>query len=278
MKCLVTGCAGFIGSHLADFLIERGHQVMGMDNLASGDYKRVNTQVAFLQTDIRKPDISPMLSGIDWVFHCAALVSNPWCLANPGLTHDTNVSGTLNLLFACQEQKVKKFIYSSTAAVYEPKTPYAISKKSAEMYVGMFNEFYGVPTISLRYSNVYGSLRNIYGSELSCIASFYKSFHDKELVTIDGDGKQTRDFIHVVDVCKANLLAAESDKHGEYDICTGKQTSINDVAKYFNCPIIHTSSRRLGDVDKIEQNPNPAYADLVFRYETELSDGIKAYL
>ncbi len=148
----------------------------------------------------------------------------------------------------------------------------------AEEYVRIFHDLYGMDTIALRYANCYGSLRQSEkGPAINCIASLRKSKRDTGRIWITGDGEQTRDFIHVEDVCRANLLASQSHQNGFLDICTGKQTSINTIAHYFDCPIDYLEERQ-GDVKHLVQNPDKAWEAIGFTYSKELADHIGVYL
>lgn len=277
MRALVTGGAGFIGSHMVDYLIEKGHDVVVIDSLITGDKKNINPRAKFIEGDIRN-NITLPKDHIDWVFNFAAIARTQWTIEDPKLAHEINATGTLNMLIAARDAKVKKFIHSSSCIVYVPTTPYYVSKKAAEEYVSIFPSLYGLSTISLRYSNVYGSLRQSEkGPHINFIASFRKSLRDNGYIWITGDGKQTRDLIHVDDVVRANYLAATSEKEGTFDICTGIQTSILDIAKRFKGPIEYLDERK-GDVMELVQDPTNAEKVLGFKAEKKLWDNIGVYL
>jgi len=277
MKCFVTGAAGFIGSHLVDELIKQGHIVYGIDNFLTGDKANVNEKCHFYERDIREVTAEE-LQDIDAIFHLAAVARTQWCIDDPLLAHEINATGTLNMLLKAREAGVKRFIYSSSCIVYVPTTPYYISKMMAEEYVRIFHDLYGMSTLSLRYSNVYGSLRQSEkGPAINCIASLRKTKKETGKVWLTGDGSQTRDFIHVEDIVRANILAANSQVTGFLDICTGKQTSMKTIADYFNCSIEFVEARQ-GDVKHLVQNPDPAWEKLGFTYLKELRDHIQVYL
>lgn len=277
-RAFITGVAGFIGSHMADRLIDEGWEVRGIDNLLTGDISNVNFKVDFHRADIRDESLSKMMCGYDYVFHFAAIARTQWTIDDPKLANDININGTLNTLMSAKAEGIKKFVHSSSCIVYVETTPYWVTKMAAENYVKVFNDLYYLPTIALRYSNVYGSLRQSEkGPAINAIASLRKSKRENGYIWITGNGEQTRDFIHVDDITRANLIAALSDKTGEYDICTGKQTSMNTIARYFNCPIIYEDERQ-GDVMQLIQDPNRAKVELGFEYEKELVDNIKIYL
>lgn len=284
MKCLVTGAAGFIGSHLVDYLIEQGHEVVGIDNFMTGDKKNVNPKSKFYQANIthgthmvdlfcrEKPDV---------VFHEAANARTFLSVENPWINNEVNITGTLSVLMAARAASVKKVVFASSCIVNAPNTPYYVSKLAGEEYMKVFNKLYDLPTISLRYSNVYGSLRQSEkGSSINALASLHKSKRDTGRIWITGDGTQMRDWTHVSDICRANLLAAESDKTGVYDICTGIETSMNEIAQYFDCPIDYVPAEK-GDAKHLSntQDPEPAARDLGYRYSIPLTkDSLEPYL
>lgn len=281
-RALITGVAGFIGSHLADHLIEQGWQIFGLDNFLTGDKKNINPKVKFKRIDIRKRQgLAAFIKNVkpDYIFHLAAIARTPWTIDDPLLCHETNINGTLNVLLAGREVMAKKVIFASSNIVYAEYTPYLVSKITGELYMRAFDKVYGLPTISLRFSNAYGSLRQSEkGPAINCIASLRQSKRENGYVWITGDGEQSRDFTHVLDIAEACLLAAESKVRGqEIDICTGKNTTMNTIAKYFNCKIKYVAER-VGDIKHIVQNPKPAKVLLNFRAKRKLQDHIKVYL
>lgn len=283
MKVLCIGAAGFIGSHLCDYLLEKGHDVVGIDNFLTGDISNVNPKVDFMEADIR--DLN-MMNAIfkhkkpDWVFHEAAQCRTQVSVDDPLLNNEINITGTLNVLLAARDAGVKKVIQASSCIVYSPNTPYYVSKLALEEYGKVFTKLYNLPVISLRYSNVYGSIRQSEkGSHINAIASLRKSKRDTGRIWLTGTGNQVRDWSSVYDVARANLLAAESEATGVYDVCTGKETSMYDIAQYFNCPIDFIESRA-GDQFRLgNQNPKPAFKDFGYKYSIELNEeSIKPYL
>ena len=276
MKCVVTGCAGFIGSHLTEYLAAKGHQVSGIDVLWPGrsDPARISRDASWRQVDIRDLSVAACLLGADWVFHTAAVSTTPWAVQDPVLTNDINVSGTLNLLEACRQAGVRRFIYSSSNVIYAPFTAYWASKQAAENYAQVYTTLYGLPAVSLRYSNTFGSLRQ---NEENCIMSMRASARRNGYIWLTGDGGQSRDFTNVRDVCRANLLAAEASYTGPADICTGRNITMNEVASYFGCRVEYRPERE-GDVRHIVQDPGPARQLLGFEAQIPFSEGIKAYL
>jgi UDP-glucose 4-epimerase len=227
MKYLVTGGAGFIGSHIVDALVAAGHQVVVLDNFSSG--KRENLKDAptqLVEGDIRDPETClKAAEGCDGVFHEAALVSVPDSVNRPRDNHDINITGTLNVLEAARAQRVKRVVFASSAAIYgdnpelpkrenmlpEPKSPYALAKLTGEYYLKVYAECFGLETVALRYFNVFGP-RQDPSSMYSGVISIFSERIKKGLpITIYGDGQQTRDFVNVADVVQANLLAMHVD-------------------------------------------------------------------
>ncbi|NJE76851.1 SDR family oxidoreductase [Thermococcus sp. ES12] len=241
---VVTGGAGFIGSHIA-WELSRENEVIVIDNLYTGRRENVPPAVKFVQADIRDYSaIAELISHADYVFHEAAQVSVIESVRDPIFTEEVNVIGTLNILKALLEGH-GKLIFASSAAIYgdnpnlplkeserpRPLSPYGVTKATAEEYLRVFNELYGVPTVALRYFNVFGP-RQSANQYAGVISIFINRALKNEPLVIFGDGKQTRDFIYVKDVVKANILAAESRKsNGKvFNVATGRQTTILELA------------------------------------------------
>lgn len=242
-KVLVTGGAGFIGSWVADTLIDNGFDVIVIDNLSSGFMKNINPKIKFYNADIRDNKISEIFEKEkpDFVFHLAAKINLRESVENPVESADVNIIGTLNLLMNCVRYNVKKFIFSSTGgAMYDencklpasenekenPISPYGISKFAIEKYLEFFKKVYGIDYVSLRYSNVYGPRQNSKG-EAGVIAIFIDNLLSGKQPVINGSGEQTRDYVYVKDVAKANLLAMELS--GIFNVGTGKETDVNEI-------------------------------------------------
>lgn len=233
MKVIVTGGAGFIGSHLVDALIEKGFEVIVIDNLSTGKKENINSKADFFREDIRDLEkIKPIFQGADYVFHLAARPRVPFSIEFPHEAHTNNALGTLHVLMAARDAGVKKMVFSSSSSVYGyqdklpfheematlPRSPYAFQKFIGEQYCRLFYELYGLPTVSLRYFNVYGPRISFEGSYVLAMGKFLQQRLNNEPLTIEGDGEQTRDFTHVKDVIRANILAAESDKVGKGEV------------------------------------------------------------
>ena len=251
-EVLVTGGAGFIGSHLVDRLLDEGFRVRVVDNLSTGEKKNLaqhhgKKSFQFIEGDIRNFDlVKKIVKGIDAVFHEAALVSVTRSVENPLLSNEINVTGTLNLLKACVDAQVKRFVYASSCSVYGdtetlpnhenlapiPLSPYAVSKVAAENYVKVFHDVYGLETVSLRYFNVYGS-RQKYGPYSGVISTVINRLLENKHLIIYGDGRQSRDFVNVKDVVEANMLALSKKKAvGEvFNISKGEVITINKLAE-----------------------------------------------
>jgi UDP-glucose 4-epimerase len=250
IRAVVTGGAGFIGSHIAEELLERGHQVCVIDDLSSGKLSNVihllPKNLQFIRGSITDLNLlNKTFSGIDYVFHQAAIASVPSSIDNPLAAHDANLTGTLNVLLAARDNKVKKVICASSCAVYGneptipkredmltyPQSPYAITKLAAEHYCEVFHQVYGLPTVCLRYFNVYGPRQSPNSQYAAVIPNFIQRIFSKQPPVIFGDGEQTRDFIYVRDVVTANLLAAQSNVIGTFNIGLGKRISLNQLAR-----------------------------------------------
>jgi len=251
-EILVTGGAGFIGSHIVDRLLDEGFKVRVLDNLSTGEKKNLaqhqnNKSFQFIEGDIRNFDlVKNTVKGVDAVFHEAALVSSTRSVENPLLSNEINVTGTVNLLKACVDAHVKRFVYASSCAVYgdtetlpnhenlapKPLSPYAADKLAAEKYAKVFHNVFGLETVSLRYFNVYGP-RQKYGPYSGVISIFINRLLENKPPIICGDGEQTRDFINVKDVVESNMLALSKRKAvGEvFNISTGEATTINKLTE-----------------------------------------------
>ncbi len=243
MKILVTGGAGFIGSHVCDLLIGNGHTVSVIDNLSTGKKENLPADTSLYETSIADNDLISVLQEVrpDAVVHHAAQISVGASVKDPFYDMDINIRGTLNLLQACVSCSVKKFVFASTGgAIYgehdyfpadelhplRPLSPYGISKLAGEKYVYFYHKTYGIDYTVLRYSNVYGPRQDPFG-EAGVVAIFSQKMLAGEQPVINGTGEQTRDFVFVKDVARANICAVEQNKPGEFNISTGTETTVN---------------------------------------------------
>ena len=254
MKFLVTGGAGFIGSHIVDALVKNGDKVCVLDDLSSGrreNLEGVADKIKFIEGDIRdKVIVTKAMHGIDHVLHQAALRSVPKSLGNPKLYNDVNINGTLNILETAKEAKVKRIVFASSSSVYGetdrfpqredfyPRliSPYALTKLAGEYYCRIFSEIYGLETASLRYFNVFGPRQSLENQYAVVIPKFITCMLKDENPPIHGDGKQTRDFTYVENVVQANIKAATAPdiKCEVFNIACGKNYSVFDIVKYVN--------------------------------------------
>ena len=248
MRILVTGGAGFIGSHLVDRLIKENHKVIVIDNLTTGKEENINPQAEFYNLDIYDFEkIKPLFEKIDFVFHLAAIPQILVSIKDPVETSKVNILGTINVFKAAIEAEVKRVIFASSSSVYgnqeklplkenmrpNPVNPYALQKLVGEQFAKLFTKLYGIPIISLRYFNVYGPRININSDYSSVIGKFLKQKAEGKPLTIFGNGEQTRDFCYIDDVVDATIKAMESKKlkGGEViNIGSGKSYSINYLA------------------------------------------------
>ena len=261
MRALVTGGAGFIGSNLVDELIRRGDEVVIIDNLSTGKKEYINPQAEFHQVDIRDLEkIKPLFKGVDYVFHLAAFPRVQPSIEDPITANDINLNGTLNVLAAAREAKVKKVVYSASSSVYgdqktmplredmpaHPLSPYGLQKYVGELYCRLFSEIYGLPTVSLRYFNVYGPRQALEGAYCLVMGIFVRQRLAGKPMTITNDGEQRRDFTFVGDVVRANILAAESEKVGQGEVINigrGRNYSVNELARMIGGPTVFIGPR-----------------------------------
>lgn len=276
MKCLVTGGAGFIGSNLVDELVGLGHQVLIIDNLSLGKKKNLNPKAKFYKKDIRDyKSIKPLFRGVDCVFHLAAQPRIQPSIIDPATSFDNNVLGTFNVLLACKENKVPKIVYSASSSAYgdqkslplkeemraNTKNPYALFKYMGEEMCHLFCQLYGLPTVCLRYFNVYGERQLVEGAYSTVIGIFLKQKKEGKPLTIVGDGNQRRDFTYVKDVVRANIMAMKSRKAIGHliNIGSGQNYSVNEVAHMidknhkFIPPRLGESRVTLADISKAKK-------------------------
>ena len=262
-KVVVTGGAGFIGSHLVDKLIEQGKEVHIFDDMSMGSEDNINPKAHFHKIDISTMGprtLAKFMKGIDTVFHVASKTRVQPSIKNPSLYHRVNVTGTVNMLVASVKAGVKRFIYSASSSAYgesdimplvetmstNPMSPYGLSKLMGEEYCKLFTTQYGLETVSLRYFNVYGERQNIDGGYCLVMGIFAKQKKNNEPLTIVGDGEQRRDFTFVGDVVNANIAAATSNKVGAGEVINvgnGDNRSVNQIADLIGGSKMYVPSR-----------------------------------
>ncbi len=258
---LVTGGAGFIGSNLSDALIESGNEVHVLDNFSTGKRENINPKAKFIEADFTDlENIKPHFRDIDGVFHVGALPRIPFSIEHPIESTQANLMGTLNVLTAARDAKVKRVVYSASSSAYgdqpqlplkpempaNPLNPYALQKFVGEKFCEQFFKFYGLETVSLRYFNVYGPRMATEGSYVTVISIFRRQKDAGEKMTIAGDGEQSRDFTHVSDVVRANILAMESPLvgHGEVlNVGAGEAHTVKEIAEILGGPTENIPAR-----------------------------------
>ena len=273
MKSLVTGGAGFIGSTLVEKLLEQDEMVVVVDNESANTHEETywNDDAINIKMDVNDPALKNAVTGIDRIFHLAADISIPYSIENPVATYANNVHGLLNVLEVARKSDIKNVVFSSTAAIYgltdkvcvetdtpDPLNPYSVSKLAGEHLMKMYNDLYDIKTASLRYFNVYGPRQSNTGQYAPVVGIFQKQKEQHSALTIVGDGKQTRDFIHVSDVAAANILVSESDATGVYNVGTGIEYSVNQIADMISDvqrnipPRVGEARRSLADSSKLQ--------------------------
>jgi UDP-glucose 4-epimerase len=297
MKCLVTGGAGFIGSNLVEKLVQLGHDVTVLDNLATGRLQNLNkliSKIAFYKVDITNKNklLDNYFYKVDWVFHLAGLADIVPSIENPEKYFNSNVVGTLNVLEKARKANIKKFIYAASASCYgipdqyptkeeskiQLEYPYALTKNLGELIVLHWAKVYKMPNISLRFFNVYGPKSRTTGAYGAVFGVFLAQKLAKKPLTVVGDGKQTRDFIHVYDLVDAIILIAKKAKRNQiFNIASGKETSVNKIAKIIGGKIINIPkrpgepNRSLGNIERLKKQ-------LKWKPKISINKGVKMML
>ena len=296
MRVLVTGGAGFIGSHVVEGLLQAGHEAIVLDNLSHGKRDNLPEGTPLYEVDVRDGEgVAAVLAKTrpQAILHLAAQVSVSYSVAYPAEDGEVNIIGTLNLLEGAQRYKVEKFIFSSSVAVYGnpqyqpcdeyhptvPLSPYGMSKWAAESYIRLFHRLYGLRYTILRYGNVYGPRQDAEG-EAGVIAIFVSRMLAGEPTVIDGDGLQTRDFVYVGDVARANLLALHAGDGETFNLGTGRATSIvalwqtlRRLTGYSDEPV--HGLPRTGDIRHMVIDAEKARTKLGWTAETPLEEGLQ---
>lgn len=301
MKALVTGGAGFIGSHIVEALVAAGHTVRVLDNFSTGKWENlaaVRDDVEVIEGDIRDPaTCHRAVAGMDRVWHEAAVCSVPLSVEDPLTTHEVNISGTLHLLLAARDAGVGRLVFASSSAVYgadpilpasedqplAPVSPYAISKLAGEFYVRQFAELYGFETVALRYFNIYGPRQEPNSQYASVVPAFFAALMEHRRPTIYGDGGASREFTFVQDCVQANLLAGLSDNPavvGQYfNIAVGAPITVNElfaaIKQTLGSPLEpNYGPERAGDVRFSSADTRKATELLGFQPRVPLQEGI----
>ena len=298
MKILVTGGAGFIGSHVVDAYIAAGHEVAVFDNLATGREENVSSAARFHRGDVvDKAAVAKAIADFrpEVVSHHAAQAEVPKSVADPGHDALVNVVGGLNVLRACVDSGVRKVIFSSTGgALYgepdivpcdedhpiRPLSPYGTSKYAFEQYLGTFDRTFDLRYTALRYANIYGARQDFFAEEGRVVAIFASRMIEGKPVTIDGDGNQSRDMLHVGDVASANLAALERGDGGVYHVSTGTPVTINDLFRKLALLTEYKLEPRFGparkgDVYRIALDNQRAADELGWRPQITLEEGLQ---
>ncbi len=303
-RILVTGGAGFIGSHTVDLLLSEGKEVVVLDNLSSGKLENLNLQhsnLEFIEGDVLEYlYLADLVAGCDAVLHLAALVSVPQSIENPIYSFQVNTQGSLHALQAAYKARHPvRLVYASSASVYgevgappcrddKPLSrivlsPYALQKTHAEDYADLYGRIFGVKSLGLRYFNVYGPRQDPSSSYSGVISRFLDAYRNDSELTIFGDGEQSRDFIHVADVAKANLLALQSSYVGALNIATGQPQTLLQMIKFIeeasNKPAkLRFEPARVGDIKTSFAAAQLAEQHLGFKSTISAREGMKLML
>ena len=300
MKCLVTGGAGFIGSHIAEALAKRGDSVRIFDDLSTGskeNFAAFSRQIEFMEGDLRQSrDLARAVQNIDVVFHQAALRSVPRSVDDPGSANDINITGTLHLLMASRAAHVKRLVYASSSSAYgdtvkfpqtesmrtAPISPYAVSKLAAENYCAVFAKTFGLETVALRYFNVFGPRQHPESQYAAVIPKFMESARRRTPLEVHWDGKQSRDFTYIDNVVQANLPGGhrQGSVRGLFQHRIGKNISllqvIKELEKIVGYPLKrHHTPSRAGDVRKTWADIRKAKKRLHYKPSVQFSDGLR---
>lgn len=299
-KYLVTGGAGFIGSHITEELVNRGEEVRVLDNFLTGKKENLTPFLAdidLIEGDIRDySQCQKAVKGIDYVLHQAALPSVPRSVSDPITSNEINITGTLNMLFASKEEGIKSFVFASSSAVYgdderlpkkegnegSPLSPYALGKLTGEQYCRIFSQLYGFNSVSLRYFNIFGPRQDPLSQYASAIPNFVSKILNNKQPIIFGDGEQSRDFAYVSNVVEANLLASQAPNvSGDvFNIACGSRTTVNDLISEIKIILgkdilSNFTDPRPGDVRHSHADISKAVERLNYKPLITFSEGLK---
>ncbi len=295
MKVLITGGAGFIGSHLAGGYLDAGHEVVVVDDLSSGHRRNLQPGATFHQVDIRSPELDRVIAQErpDVVSHHAAQMDVRRSVADPAFDADVNVIGLIRVLEASRRHGVRRVLFASSGGAgygeqhqfpatedhpLEPVSPYGVSKRAGELYLGCFRAMYGLETVAMRYANVYGPRQDPHG-EAGVVAIFTRRMLSGGKPVINGDGGQTRDYVFVGDLVRANLMLAESSLSGAFNFGTGLETDVVTLARQIAAAVGVPAALEYGPAKPGEQrrsviSPVLAATELGWRPEVDLAAGI----
>jgi UDP-N-acetylglucosamine/UDP-N-acetylgalactosamine 4-epimerase len=309
-KVLVTGGAGFIGSNLCEALLDKGNQVVCLDNFATGKKENLenlsnDTNFTLIEGDIRKlEDCLKASKGVDYILHQAALGSVPRSIKDPITSNDVNVSGFLNMLVAARDNGVKRFVFAASSSTYgdsesmpkvedvigKPLSPYAITKYVNELYADIFSKTYGLETIGLRYFNVFGRKQDPNGAYAAVIPKFVSQLMSGESPVINGDGNYSRDFTYIDNVIQANLLSLVTNNEKAintvYNVAYGDRNTLNDLMGYLKEYLSEFDSKissveviygpnRVGDIPHSHASVDKAKENLNYNPQFTLQQGLK---
>jgi nucleoside-diphosphate-sugar epimerase len=298
VRALVTGGAGFIGSNVTGLLLDEGHEVVVLDDISSGYEENLYDTACFVRGDVTDRElVASAMSGCDVVFHLAASVGNTRSIDDPVRDSQVNVLGTLNVLESARALGIRRIVFSSSAGIFgelktlpiredhpqDPDSPYGVSKLAAEKMCLVYNKLYGMSNVCLRYFNVYG-LRQRYDAYGNVIPIFAERILRGQEVVIFGDGEQTRDFVNVADVARANYLAATTEgAKGVFNLGSATRITVNDLARMMadaseTVPSIAHGARRPGDVRDSLADISAAAAAFGFEPSVALDQGLRDYI
>ncbi len=295
MKILVTGGAGFIGSHVSDALLEAGHEVHIIDDLSGGSAENIHSDAQFHQLDIRSPEVKQLWQNeqFETLYHFAAQMDVRKSVADPSYDADVNIRGLINLMEAGRDNSLRKVVFASTGgAIYgepdyvpqdeqhvmQPLSPYGIAKLSSEKYLFFYSDTYSIPFVALRYGNVYGPRQNPHG-EAGVVAIFSERLLDGEQPVINGDGRQTRDYVFVSDIVDANLKALSHEGSGIFNIGTGVETDVVELFSILRdelapeAPIVHGPGKA-GEQKRSVLSYDLAASELGWRPNVDVNEGL----
>ncbi len=298
MKCIVTGGAGFIGSHLCELLLNEGHEVVALDSLVNGQRDNLSSFVnhpkfLFMEMDIRdRKEMKSLDLDVDWLFHLAALADIVPSIEDPEGYFDTNVTGTFNVLEFAKKANVKKLLYAASSSCYglptvfptpesasiSPEYPYALTKYLGEELIGHWNKLYNIPTISLRLFNVYGPRSRTNGTYGAVFGVFLAQKLNNKPFTLVGDGTQTRDFTYVTDVARAFYVAAQSEKSGQiYNVGSGGHYSVNRLVELLEGEVVFIP-KRPGEPECTFADTHRIQKELKWSPKISFEEGVKQVL